>query len=138
MKPGKVRWRYVPFALGMFPNGEEAARSAECAAEQGGSAFRRLHDLLYARQREWKSVADPAGLFRSYAEAARLDPRRFASCYAGTRADERLRASNNLAEQRGVWVTPTFFVNGHRVEGALPLEQFRTVLTDALRERGAR
>ena len=30
--------------------------------------------------------------------------------------------------------SPTFFVNGYRIEGALPAEQFRAVLLDALRQ----
>ncbi len=47
--------------------------------------------------------------------------------------DTLIRAANDLADRMGVRATPTFFVNGRRVEGALPAEQFRAVLMDALR-----
>lgn len=134
---GKVRWKYVPFVLGMFPNGDGAARAAECAAEQGKTAFGRMHDLLYARRPEWSGAADPAGSFRAYAVAALLDEARFARCYGSEATGARLRASNELADQLGVRATPTFFVDGARVEGALPLEQFRAVLRDALAQRRA-
>lgn len=134
---GKVRWKYVPFVLGMFPNGDGAARAAECAAEQGKTAFGRMHDLLYARRPEWSGAADPAGSFRAYAAAAFLDEARFARCYGSEATGARLRASNELADQLGVRATPTFFVDGARVEGALPLEQFRAVLRDALAQRRA-
>src|SRR5687768_15071652 len=49
---GTVSWKQVPFITGMFPNSVEAARTAECAAEQG--AYPAMHDRLYAEQRTWK------------------------------------------------------------------------------------
>lgn len=134
---GKVRWKYVPFVMGMFPNGAEAARAAECAADQGLAAFGRMHDRLFGSQGDWKGASDPAETFRAFAAAAGLDARRFAACYATEAPDRRIRASNELADQLGVRATPTFFINGARVEGALPVEEFRSLLLDALR-RGRR
>jgi protein-disulfide isomerase len=134
VRTGKVRWKYVPFVLGMFPNGEQAARAAECAAEQGTAGFGRMHDRLYAGRSEWENGADPEALFRSYAAAAGLNAARFASCYASDRPAERIRTSNALADRLAVRSTPTFFVNGYRIEGALPADQFREVLLDALRQ----
>lgn len=132
VKTGAVRWKYVPFVMGMFPNGEGAARAAECAADQGRAAFGRMHDRLYAFQDDWKGALDAAGTFRALARAAGLDEARFASCYASDAPGARIHASNEVADQLGVRATPTFFVNGARVEGALPLEQFRSALLDAL------
>ncbi len=133
VRTGRVRWKYVPFVMGMFPNGNEAARAAECAGDQGRAAFGRMHDRLFTGQTEWKGTSDPAGLFRSYASESGLDAGRFASCYASGEPDRRIRVSNDLADHLGVRATPTFFVDGRRVEGALPADQFRTVLLDALR-----
>lgn len=135
VRTGKVRWKVVPFVLGMFPGSDAAARAAECAADQGRAAFARLHDRLFERQAEWAGAPDPAGLFHSYAAAAALDTARFASCYANNWPGERVRAANELADRMGVRATPTFFIDGHRVEGALPAVQFRAVLLDALRRR---
>jgi protein-disulfide isomerase len=131
---GRVRWRYVPFALGMFRNGDEAARAAECAADQGAAAFGRMHDALYLLQEEWKGAGDATVAFRSIAAMARLDLGRFASCYAGPVPGRRLNASNLLADQLGVRATPTFFIDGQRVEGALPVQEFRYLLLEALRK----
>ena len=132
VRTGKVRWRYVPFVLGMFPNGDGAARAAECAAEQGKAAFGAMHDLLYAQQETWTGAGDPTEVFRSYAARARLDGARFANCYASGEPAARIRLSNELADQMGVRATPTFFINGMRLEGALPVERFRAVLLEAL------
>lgn len=133
VKTGQVRWKYVPFVMGMFPNGDGAAKAAECAADQGRTAFGLMHDRLFAFREEWKNAGDAAGAFRSFAQATGLDAARFAGCWAGDAAAARLHRSNELADQLGVRATPTFFVNGARVEGALPVEQFRAVLLDALR-----
>ncbi len=133
VKTGRVRWKYVPFALGIFTNGDEAARAAECAGDQGRAAFASMHDRLFAEQDAWKAAADPAGLFGSFALAAGLDTARFASCYGGAEPRRRIGAANALADALGVRATPTFFVDGRRVEGALPLDQFRALLADALR-----
>jgi protein-disulfide isomerase len=93
-----------------------------------------MHDRLYAGRPQWENGTNPDELFRSYAAAAGLNAARFASCYASGRPAERLRQSNALADRLAVRSTPTFFVNGYRIEGALPAEQFREVLLDALRQ----
>ena len=134
VKTGQVRWRYVPFVLGMFPNGDKAARAAECAADQGRVAFGRMHDRLFGLQDDWRGVGDPDGAFRAFARASGLDDGRFAACYASEAPAARIHASNELADRMAVRATPTFFINGRRVEGALPVEQFRAVLLDALRQ----
>lgn len=129
---GKVRWEFVPFLLGMFPNGEGAARAGQCAAEQGPAAFVRMHDALYGRQAEWKGGGEAAPVFGAVAAAARLDRARFDACFRGAAAAERTRVAGELADRLGVAATPTFFVNGRRIEGALPPEEFRAVLLEAL------
>jgi len=130
---GRVRWKNVPFALGMFTNGSDAARAGLCAGRQGPAAFGRMHDRLFATQDAWQRARDPEGAFRSLAVAAGLDGARFAACYGSTATDTVLRAANDLADRMAVRATPTFFVNGRRVQGALPVEEFRDVLDDALR-----
>lgn len=126
IESGKVRWQYVPFELGIFPNGGEAARAGECAGEQ--DRFWEMHDLLYQRQREWKASDTPETLFRGFAQALGLDVGRFASCYQENRPAERIALNNEVTTQLGVRATPSFLVNGRPVEGALPLEQFRMLL----------
>jgi len=135
VRTGRVRWRYVPFVMGMFANGAEAARAAVCAAEQGRSAFDRMHERLYRLQGEWTGSGDAVGVFRAYAAAVGLDEARFSSCWSSDLPVERIRAANELADQLGVRATPTFFVAGNMVEGALPLAQFRAVLDAELGRR---
>ena len=133
---GKVFYKYVPFVMGMFPNGELAARAAECAGEQ--DRFWPMHDSVYARQRDWKRGSDPNGVFTRLAQQVVPDPRRWAACYASDRRAARTKAANEAASRLGVRATPTFFVNGQMVEGALPLDVLRGGLSTMLRELGVR
>ncbi|HVH11425.1 MAG TPA: thioredoxin domain-containing protein [Longimicrobium sp.] len=126
---GRVRWKYVPFVMGMFPNGDEAARTAECAAEQG--KFWEMHDRLFTMQREWKRRGSSAALFAGYAREIGLHAGRFASCYREDRGGARTRANNRAADAARIRATPSFIINGRLVEGALPVETFRQVLTAA-------
>lgn len=125
---GRVLWKYVPFVMGMFPNGDRAARAAECAGEQG--AFWPMHDRVYAEQRAWKTGGEPDALFARAAAGLGLDAARFASCYQEGRPDARTARNNEASQMLGVRATPTFFVNGRRAEGAIPLDVFRRVLNE--------
>lgn len=132
---GKVFYKYVPFVMGTFPNGRQAARSAECAAEQGAAKFWAMHDTLYARQREWKQTLSPKELLGRYATGMRLDAKRFEACYMTHEPfHPRTLAANDRADRLGVRATPSFVVNGRPIEGALPLPQFRELL-DGLQRR---
>ena len=126
IETGEVRWRFVPFILGSFPNGDAAAVAAECASEQ--DAFWEMHDLLFERQREWKSSSAPGAVFPGYARSLGLDLTRFTACTDAPAAAARVRLSTETAEGLGVRATPSFLVNGRPVQGALPLEQFRMLL----------
>lgn len=132
VQTGKVFFKYVPFVMGMFPNGDEAAHASECAAEQG--RFWPMHDALYANQTEWKKARDPVPAFERYAKGIGLDVPRFAKCYAIPDVNPGTMRANVAAGKLGIRVTPSFVVNGKGVEGALPLPQFRQLLDGAIAE----
>lgn len=133
IETGRVRWRFVPFVLGTFPNGLEAMRAATCAAEQGEAEFWKMRDILFEKQDVWKASRDPDQIFRSYAVVSGVDGDAFTSCFGDPRSADRVTAANALARQGGVRSTPTFFVGRQMVQGALPVADFRRVLEEALR-----
>ncbi|MCI0432049.1 MAG: DsbA family protein [Gemmatimonadetes bacterium] len=123
---GIVRWKYVPFTLGSFPNSDAATRAGECAADQ--DAFWSMHDLLYARQKDWNRLRDPGATFEKLAVEIGLDARRFRQCYELDPRRDRIAASNAAARDLLIRGTPTFFVNGRRVMGALPITEWRKII----------
>lgn len=92
---------------------QAAAIAAECADEQG--LFWPMHDLLYGHQR----ALDSASL-QSYAVTAGVNLPNWQSCLGSQPPVDVINADTALSDSVGVQGTPTFFVNGQKVEGAVP------------------
>lgn len=105
----------------LHPHAERAAAAAECAHEQ--ERFWEYHDLLFERS----PALDPRSL-EAYAEEVRLDTERFQQCLEAERIETLVRRDFDDGVAYGVRATPTFFINGHRLVGALPLDQFATLI----------
>ncbi len=134
---GIVQWQYVPYILGIFPHGLEAALAGECAGEQGH--LEAYGQRLFESQPEWKNAEGPVGeLFLGYAEAEGLDVARFEQCLVEDWQRERVRANVIAGGQLGVRGTPTFYVPGYQpASGALPLEVFDQIIEFVLAEQEA-
>lgn len=130
VESGKVRWKYVPFVSGMFANSEDAAVAAECAAEQG--KFLEMHDSLLASRKEWTRPTGAPAVFNRLAKRLSLNPTAFSRCAGSSNVRDRIRRNTAVARRLQIRGTPTFFINGQKVEGAIPLPLFRQVL-DRLR-----
>jgi len=123
---GRVRWKYVPFILGSFPNSAEATKTAECAAEQ--DSFWSMHDLLYANQKEWNRERKPRDVFIGFATRLGLDRQRFERCLDTDPRADHIRKTTEAARSLLIRHTPTFFVNGRRAIGALPITEWRKII----------
>lgn len=121
-KGGRVRWRFVPFVTGMFPNSADASLGAICAAPQG--KFWPLHDRLYAERKRWMASRTPAALVEGLAVEAGVDRAVYRNCIKSKGAAETLERNNALARSLYVRGTPTFVINGEIVPGALPADVF--------------
>lgn len=133
VETGLVRWQFIPYVSGLQPNGEQGSRAVECAAEQ--DAFWPMHDRVYEEQAEWFLKRRPQRQFGRYAKALGLDSDALGDCYKAKTTVPRTEKNTAAALDAGVRATPTFFVNGRMVLGALPIAQFRQLL-DAARQEG--
>lgn len=131
IRGGIVRWKMVPFVTGMFKNSREVAEAAECAGEQG--TFWKMHDLLYLKRKEWMASNDIRTLVVKYATQVKLDPVPFGRCLMNPEIKRRIQRHDAIAQQLGIRGTPTFFVNGRPVPGAIPFDLFQQVITAAMR-----
>lgn len=129
IETGRLRVSFVPFNLSFFKPGRLAARAAECAADQ--DAFWPMHDLLYARQREWLGRGSQRERYLSWAQELGLDAGEFEGCYDAAAVEARIDANSASAAERGVRATPTFFLGERRLEGALGFESLRQLIEAA-------
>jgi protein-disulfide isomerase len=126
--PGKVRFVHRDFLLGK-PRSLPAARAARCAGEQG--KFWEYHrDLLLSSG----DMGDED--LRTRAAAMGLDAGKFSACVASDRFDADIKRSTESGNALGIDATPTFFINGRRLQGALPADQFAEVIDSELGRPG--
>ena len=130
VQTGKVLFKYIPFVVGSFRHGEQATRAAECAADQG--QFWLMSDRIYSTQTEWKRGNAIDAQMAALAGTIPIDSTRFSACYSERRTVARTERANELVNSIGLRVTPSFLVNGHPVQGALPLAEFRKQIETAL------
>jgi protein-disulfide isomerase len=103
----------------------DAAVAAECANVQG--KFWEMHDALYDNQ-DTLSVSNS----RKLAETLGLDTAKFNDCMANNPVQGNINDDVLDGVSYGVSGTPTFFINGVRLLGALPLERFTAVIDQQL------
>lgn len=135
VETGKVRWIFVPFASGKFRGSFEATRFVACAAEQG-RALPTVRALVFERQSQW-STGDAERHVRGYAEELGLAMDTYDACFASQEVRNRIRENGLRAIEAGVRGTPTLFIQGFPVMGALPVFSYRAIIDRAVdRVRG--
>ena len=125
----------VNFVVRYFPvpshfNAERAARAVQSAAHQG--KLEAMYKLMYETQKEWGEQQSPMDdRFRGYAQQLGLDMARYDMLYNNPATLERVLADREDGLRLGVQGTPTFFVNGKKIEPK-SVEDMSRALDDAL------
>ena len=127
---GKVYFEYRSVGEFLGPESAWAAEGAYCAGDQG--MFWEFHDTLFTN---WtgENVGDyTKDKLIQYAETLKLDMNEFESCINNGKHESTVEQDASDAEAAGVRATPTFFINGVKVEGAQPFEIMKKYIEDAL------
>lgn len=120
----KLSFRHFPLSQA-HPEAKPAAIAAECAKAQG--KFWEYHDKLFNNQKEL-----PSKPYAAYAKELGLDTAKFDECLKDPKVVAHVDSEFSVGEKIGVNSTPTFFVNGKKVAGALPFEQFKAIIDEEL------
>ncbi len=124
--PEEVRVEYRYFPLPHQEHGMTAATAAFCAGEQG--EFWRMHDLLFAG-----APAHDRDSVARYAEQLDLDEEVFSRCLDSSEAKQWVDSDVAAGRRLGVEATPSFFINGYPLAGALPVEMMRELINEVLK-----
>jgi protein-disulfide isomerase len=139
----RVEFVYKDYPLTeIHPWATHAAVDANCLAAQSNDAYWDFADHIHASQREVNSEkgrdAQFAALDRLTLEQGQkhnLDHTKLQACVKAQNEDV-IKASMHEAEGVGVSATPTLFVNGQEMDGALPISEMRAALDRALQQAG--
>src|SRR5215813_9693567 len=115
---GKIKLVYRDFPLrSIHPQAQKAAEAAQCAAEQ--QKFWPYHDKLFA------VTSLQSEDLKKYAHELELNMEQFTACLDSNKYAGGIDADMKAGQNVGVNATPTFFVNGELLSGAVPYERFK-------------
>ena len=120
-KEGTIRYVFKNYPLGFHENAEKAAEAGLCAEEEG--KFWEYHDLLYKNQ-EALTVTD----LKKYATQIGINKQKFDECLDSGRMKTRVEEDMSDGTKAGVSGTPTYFINGIVMEGAVSFEDIKKVI----------
>jgi protein-disulfide isomerase len=125
---GKVRLAFKHQPLPFHNNAEMAAEASMAANEQG--KFWEMHDKLFANQQQLDRPS-----LEKYAQEIGLNMARFKSALDGSKFKDRIQKDSAEGMKVGANGTPTFFINGQKVEGAQPFDSFKAVIDRELAKK---
>tara|TARA_B100000508_G_scaffold60333_1_gene47031 strand:+ start:84991 stop:85731 length:741 start_codon:yes stop_codon:yes gene_type:complete len=125
----RVVMRYFP--LPGHRNGLTAALAVEAAAQQG--KYNEMHDLLFEEQENWgeRSAPDPL-IFEEYAKQLGLDTERFKQDVSLQSVKDRIQRDVDSGRKLGNTGTPSFFLNGKKINNPRSYETFRQLILDEI------
>ncbi|TWD73018.1 protein-disulfide isomerase [Kribbella amoyensis] len=112
---GKVTFVVRYFPIPSHFNAERAARAVEAASKQG--KFEQMYQRMYETQAEWGEQRVPADeRFRGFAKDLGLNLAEFDKVYNDPATLARIKRDVADGEALGVSGTPTFFLNGQKIQ----------------------
>ena len=117
-----IRWVNRHFPLESHLQAANAAEAAECAGVQG--KFWEYSDALFESARKLEGDTRLTRI----ASGLGLDTKVFAACLSSRQFSSRVSAQRQDGRNRNITGTPTFFVNGRRYSGVIPIDQLKSVL----------
>lgn len=109
-----IEYRDFPI-LDLHPTAKKAAQAAKCGNKQG--KFWQYHDKLYQTNGEF--IEDD---LLGFAKELNLDVSDWQTCLRGDFFQNEIEQDIKDGNRFGVIGTPTFFINGVKVDGAIPLD----------------
>jgi protein-disulfide isomerase len=136
VRTGKVRFVFVHLPLTQIhPNAVAAAVLATCAARQG--KFWEMHDALFVRQPVWAPLEEPGPYLLALADSAGMDRRSLVPCVSTQATRAEVEGDAQRAARSGARSTPTFYIEGGLLVGAVPADAFRPILDSIYRVKTA-
>ena len=130
---------YRDFPLDQHPWAMRAAIDTNCVGAQSAAGYWNLVDYIHAHAAEMggtdksleKANDTLDSLARDEGKRQKLNTDTLNACIV-KQDDTAIKASMKLGESLGVDSTPALFINGEKIEGALPLEYVYRMIDNAL------
>lgn len=128
---GKMNLAFRNFPLSQHANGLVSSYAAEAAGIQG--KFWEMHEKLYKNQEQWANSTDAKSIFTGYAKEMKLDLAKFAADMDSASVKEKVSKDSADGNLVGITGTPTYFLNGYKIENPGSYEDFKKLIEEALK-----
>ncbi len=137
----RVTFIYKDYPLTeIHPWATHAAVDANCLSAQNGDAYWDFADYIHANQHEVNNEKTPGARLEALdrltmlqGQKHNLDVVKLQACIKA-QDESAVKASMKEAEGIEVEATPTMFINGEKIDGAVPISQVRAALDRALKD----
>jgi len=126
----------VKFVVRYFPlpghkNSMTSALAVEAAGKQG--KYWEMHDIVFENQKDWgeQRFADPK-IFENYARQIELDMDRYSQDIRSQELRDRVERDRRAGQRLGITGTPTFFLNGEKIETPRGYENFKALIQSTI------
>jgi protein-disulfide isomerase len=109
----KFSFRHFPLVQ-IHKNALLAAKASEAASIQG--KFWEMHDVLYDKQEQWGEALNAREFIMTYATTIGLDTKKFALDIDSKVVEDKVLAEYTEGTKLHIQGTPTFFLNGKKIE----------------------
>jgi protein-disulfide isomerase len=117
---GKIRYVFHEFPLD--PIAAASSVLSRCIANGDSAKFFAVTDMLF--KQDWSKVTKPRETLNLIGKQAGLDERQVETCLKDDTLFNGIVASRTNAAKLGVNATPTFLINGEKIVGMQPFEEF--------------
>ena len=139
----RVLFVYKDFPLEeIHPWSKHASIDANCLFAQKNDAYWDFADYIHANQHEISGEKGADAQFAKLDQLAlqqgekeHLDSPKLMACLKAQN-DDAIKLSMSEANNLGIESTPTLYVNGMKLDGAVPVEQLRAIFDRALKDAG--
>jgi protein-disulfide isomerase len=132
----EIKFQFRNFPLqNAHKNAFAAARAAEAADMQG--KFWEMHDMLYESQnyQVWTKASDAVVYFNQYAKQLGLDEAKFKTDFASKKVNNLINADLAEGTKLEITGTPTFFLDGKKIEVNNSVTSFEKVIKEAIAKK---
>lgn len=127
---GKINYVFRNFPLSQHKNAVISSSAVLAAGEQG--KYWQMHDKIYETQTEWAGLSDPTSLFVQYAKDFGLNTDQFLVDLKSSKIRDIIDSDVKDGTTVGISQTPTFFLNGRKIELDGTYEQFKNLVEKEL------
>lgn len=126
--PTQVRLYFMDFPLTkIHPWAMDAALTGRCVFNQNALTFWEYHDWVFGAQKDL-TEANFKEKRNEWLKSKEFDPAKIDQCMQSPAAIKPVETSMQMAADLGVQSTPTIFINGRKLGGAVPFANLKQII----------